>query len=391
MPKILVLGAGASHGHGVGYSLRPPLAGDFFTNPSFSSLLCKYQVLVNYIEKNLGVDLGSHKESEIENLFSVLESTWQLGIYDDPRSAAKRFGEPFLMMTPLEMLRSFVMDAIFLSTRWLSKKSCPYHDYLASNWLLPGDSVISFNCDLIMDFSLARLDHWYPTTGYGFSAWIEGADEERGHSKITMFKLHGSLNWFRSPELHDEREKSQERIWVHSLRNTIEVKELFVLAEFNRCPPRIGPTYAKWGRYWDKQFRDSKVDTTFTEYLLKTNKTYGGLYRSGILPLLIMPTRHKPFGEMIYGQLKNVWQKTAAALELSDEVLACGFSFRDDHFNQLVIESSLVRKEPLRLSICTKDQQMIERIRETFKNANVRVEHFNGHLAELVAYLGYKT
>jgi hypothetical protein len=112
--KVLILGAGASYGHGHKTEPRPPLA-------------------------------------DIEHVFGQIESTWRLGVYqkEDTDELTRRFGSAFSWITPVEMLQSYMVDMLLTSTGWLASNTCPYHDFLAHNWFAAGDVVLSFNYDLI--------------------------------------------------------------------------------------------------------------------------------------------------------------------------------------------------------------------------------------------------
>lgn len=74
---------------------------------------------------------------------------------------------------------------------------------LMQNWLSKlnknGDSIITFNYDLILEQVLAELK-WNPLTGYCMDFYIPGLDRqipwvEPKANQIKYLKLHGSLNW----------------------------------------------------------------------------------------------------------------------------------------------------------------------------------------------------
>ena len=54
--------------------------------------------------------------------------------------------------------------------------------------------VITLNYDVALERALARAGKWDVGTGYGFTAF-----RERAASPTTIFKLHGSVNWFQAP------------------------------------------------------------------------------------------------------------------------------------------------------------------------------------------------
>jgi len=86
------------------------------------------------------------------------------------------------------------------------------HHILANN-LAPGDAVISFNYDLLIDYAMiARCPYWnIAKGGYGgieFDIWTHAFGKGEGEaliegrpipSAVQLFKLHGSLNWLSCP------------------------------------------------------------------------------------------------------------------------------------------------------------------------------------------------
>ena len=58
--------------------------------------------------------------------------------------------------------------------------------------LNPGDTILSFNWDLLHEAALWRAGKWHFADGYGFRC--RDAPEE-AHSPIKILKLHGSVNW----------------------------------------------------------------------------------------------------------------------------------------------------------------------------------------------------
>ena len=59
MSRVLILGAGASFGHGVLKEPRPPLSAGFFSHPLTVSLAGDYEDLFQYIRDTVGIDVLS--------------------------------------------------------------------------------------------------------------------------------------------------------------------------------------------------------------------------------------------------------------------------------------------------------------------------------------------
>lgn len=79
---------------------------------------------------------------------------------------------------------------------------CKVHDRLVSS-LEPGDTVVSFNYDPLIDTALQASGRWHPATGYGLH--VRGILTETEDpfltrlpppdSQVVLLKPHGSMNW----------------------------------------------------------------------------------------------------------------------------------------------------------------------------------------------------
>lgn len=87
----------------------------------------------------------------------------------------------------------------------LSHYQCEHHHWLVDQ-LEVGDTIISFNYDCLIDFSLKSRGgqaKWNPSNGYGVPAtaaegatfWWTGDAPFESAKSIRCLKLHGSLNW----------------------------------------------------------------------------------------------------------------------------------------------------------------------------------------------------
>lgn len=67
------------------------------------------------------------------------------------------------------------------------------------SWLNDGDTVISFNYDLVLERFLFKQRRWFPRDGYGLEGFNNSIPpvnpEFQKPSQIKLLKLHGSLNW----------------------------------------------------------------------------------------------------------------------------------------------------------------------------------------------------
>jgi len=68
------------------------------------------------------------------------------------------------------------------------------YDSFAERKARPDSSVISFNYDIALERALAKAGKWDIGNGYWFPFL-----PDRLASKVTVYKLHGSVNWFKHP------------------------------------------------------------------------------------------------------------------------------------------------------------------------------------------------
>jgi hypothetical protein len=68
------------------------------------------------------------------------------------------------------------------------------YDSFAAQKIMPDSTVITFNYDVALERALANAGMWDVGTGYGYT-FFRG----RPSSPTTVYKLHGSVNWFQTP------------------------------------------------------------------------------------------------------------------------------------------------------------------------------------------------
>ena len=371
--KVLILGAGASFGHGVPGVANPPLVDGFLEQALLPILKKDYEPLFKYILDLSICDLSVDQlhSANIEKLFANIEPLWRLNVFgDDQTEVVNRYGECFKYVTPLDMLHSLIVDVISLSTEWLIERECPFHQTLVDRWLKPGDVVISLNYDLIMDKSLKRTSFWRESTGYG---WMVTDKAEQGYieSDIHLFKLHGSLNWHRKkskkyiPDVNEAFSKSEEHETI-SVSNVSDITQQQEGTLWKKIPPKIGP-----GLVVPPFKPKGSLGNLF--YSMAVDSTYP-LIENELLPLMVMPTPYKPFAEMMYGELKIVWQKARRAIQDAQELWICGYSLKDPHLNQLIAESCRGRQIPLGLFIVDKKSETTTNAKKIFKAVPVKPE-----------------
>lgn len=315
MPKVLILGAGASYGHGINGASRPPLANGFFNAQISISLMKQFGVLLDYISQTLKLDLVNSPSIDIEELFARLESGWKLAGYDfeEKRSG---FGIAIASLSPINMLCSYVVDAVYSSTRWLTTQTCPLHFKIVNHWLSPGDTVISFNYDLIIDQTLKQTGRWAEFSGYGMSENDSTSDTE-----ILLLKPHGSLNWFLEKQMNSPFQQGRLGQDNHpvledpELGKTIRVLSLEKALDGKRPDNDKQEAIVGVGHRMVASLKDaeSRGDTQQIEAhmgLIKGIQELEDPWLSavGMLPLLVFPTPYKSLDKMMVEGLRYVWR-----------------------------------------------------------------------------------
>ena len=106
----------------------------------------------------------------------------------DPGVPAQGFYPQYLRSDLIGAFREF-----FYQTEELRTEPNAY-DGFAGRRAGPDSTVITFNYDVVLERALAKTGKWDIGNGYGFP-FLPG----RVASKVTVYKLHGSVNWFKEP------------------------------------------------------------------------------------------------------------------------------------------------------------------------------------------------
>ena len=389
MSKVLILGAGASFGHGVLTEPRPPVSTGFFSHPLAAPLARDYTDLFQYIRETVRIDVLSKPKQDIEDVFARVESGWKLSGYQY-EEALSRFDVAIASINPVDMLCGYLVDVVYLSTKWLQNQNCPYHTYLCTDWLEADDSVISFNYDLIIDCSMKNAGIFDESYGYGLT---NNKELTTPTATVLLLKPHGSLNWFKEDEFvtitqalgnsPNGKAKEQKKIvrilpidsavFGRSFRN--RNNEAIVGRPIEIVKPLKDAAAA--GNTGQLNGAASLIVGTYT-------LEPPWLMSCGMIPLIVFPTPYKSLEVMTFDKMKQVWKHVYKSIVDCDEVLAIGFSFRDEHFNQIIIESSFDRPKPLRFRVVTKSRENFSRISRRLSAANLQIEHINGWLEDFV-------
>ena len=374
MNRLLILGAGASHGHGFKHCARPPLSQSFFNHPIHDEIVNGYDELFNYITKVMNYE--SYENLDIEKIYTELEASWLLqGL--SWKAILQKYGPKFVLTNPLDLFKSYILDMIYISTEWLQKGACPYHKAIVERLLSKGDAIISFNYDLIADVALQKACNWNEFTGYGFNAKTSILYGRRYYaSDIVLLKPHGSINWMKAYD--DESKDAWIRVipineslmgktGVYGLTKTIPGNAVIVMAGA-------------------KEMFKNDIMRALLERILRERSTseYDHFHNNGT-PLVVMPSKSKPFREMLYAELANIWELIGRRLTEAREIVSIGFSFRDYHFNSILRQSVRERKKQMQIGIVTRSRESFDRISNELGGDNIALRHIAESIEEYVA------
>lgn len=195
-PAIVLLGAGASRGASFaadGIGALPPLDADFFhqlerlprRSPGQRDLL-----------SFLAREFGPAGNRSMESVFSQLIAS------DEISGLPQRRPGPHIQS--YRQAADWFFEAITeLLGETCANRHCRFHESLVRR-LRPGDALISFNYDCVIDAALAThataYGRWDPSRGYGvpISVGVQywgGTPAVHQERPIRLLKPHGSLNW----------------------------------------------------------------------------------------------------------------------------------------------------------------------------------------------------
>jgi hypothetical protein len=109
-------------------------------------------------------------------------------VVSDPESSPEGFYPQYLRSDLIGAFREFFYQ---IEDR---RRGPNAYDAFADRKADSGSSVITFNYDVALERALATAGKWDVGDGYGFKLF-----SSRPSSKVTVYKLHGSVNWFKEP------------------------------------------------------------------------------------------------------------------------------------------------------------------------------------------------
>jgi hypothetical protein len=392
--KVVILGAGASYGASLKHN--PPIMRDFIKSGK-KQVKYDYSKLWAFFEK-LGysselLDSGSPNLEEIYTMLQIIsKGLW----YANEDDFINEIGKDFWKIPPVDLLESFIVEVINYSSMEALKRTCRYHD-LIINSLSDGDTIISFNYDLIVDASLKKSGRWYEIGGYGFPYF--GILKEHGEkfnteqrSEISLLKLHGSLNWsYRKPSIRPIPKPA-------NLSNPFDLSDIKFPSFYERLNNleagtqgqiEINPLYNLKERTFSGPLPVAAV--AFYEQLAAVMPSdemwkIDGVQKQNRDTFILPPGLNKFGNESVPKNLPEIWANANKALSLAKEVICIGYSFpnNDLEFNTLFrLSLSNNQNRRINIKIVNPDEGISEKIRQMVPR--VKVTHVASTIKEFTA------
>lgn len=411
--NVIILGAGASLGSSL--KQKPPIVKNFIKKGEELNLTDKYSILWRFLAK-WGYSFHNLLEGEvdIEEVYSML-SIFSSGLWHKNHNEMLNEIEGntgFSFITPSDLLESLILEILNPCSMEALNKTCIYHDQLFRK-LKKGDSIISFNYDLIADASLYKNQKWSEFTGYGFisseinydyfykykylNTLYKGYNFKNNSiqnklSDILLLKPHGSLNWIQEPteresiksllnnNIHETKLPNYQEILLKLQANKLKK---IIVNSFNNIlrkglaymPPL--PSEAK--NIIDEMYENANL---FGKASLEEDKIINYRdYGSFIIP----PNIYKLTNFIYPKELIEIWSKIKLSLIFARRILIVGYSFRetDLHFKTLFNHSIFNNKtKDLKIGVINPDEGIVKKLRK--KYSTVEIQHLGTSISKVV-------
>jgi len=386
--RVTILGAGSSFGSSI--SNPPPLISNFIKH-GLEIIKLDFSPLWHFLD-TIGYDLVALKNGKpnIEEIYSELEIISQGLWHAHENEYFEDLGEDFWKFTPVSFLNSFIVEVINPASIAAIKTPCRLHDALAQN-LQQGDTIISFNYDLIIDSSMKNQASWSELGGYGFFCVELMSDEYEDwidpdyKSEVALLKPHGSINWKESVRTIPEEGEFQFQHTFGDFHQRISgvapkqkreisilpIKSIKAKSYSGVLTPRMVEYYKKErARFPDEKWIYKRVERSPLEV--------------GIIP----PARSKFRDPIIPSEMNLVWSNIRKALLLAGEIVCIGYSFNpnDAEFYTLFKYAVAKNSNPdLNVQVVNPDENVAKSIQRILPN--VQVHHLYNTLEEYVSSL----
>lgn len=346
---VVILGAGASTGADV--SNPPPIVGNFIRDARQRHLTTDYQPLWDLLE-GIGYPLQSIDEGtpNIEELYGALQVLSSGLWYSGDKEYLEDTNPKFWKIPPVYLLQTLILEVVTPPSLSAIQKPCIHHNRLVSS-LASGDTIISFNYDLIVEASLKNLKIWNEHDGYGFVNTTSFMLEEKRKyaslnrsSEIRLLKPHGSINWsvydarllsrdVENPS-HEIRDDSPMHPWLLKWNRVaspyLSVNFLNEILDNATKHKYRYPLYLPWSEteLWNAISAETKSEE---QWRIK------GVIRPRPGPFITPPTIYKDITSPFPREIPYIWIDMRRALVSAKRIVVIGYSFSpvDLHFNTM--------------------------------------------------------
>jgi len=392
---VIILGAGASFGASV--RNKPPLVNDFIREGRKMKLGGAYSRLWDFLDsigfKILDLESGT---PDFEEIYSTLH-TISMGLWHrDEEEFINDLCRELWKVPPVYFLESFIVEVVDKPSLEALRKTCVYHDKLVKQ-LSKGDTIISFNYDLIVDSSVWKNRNWSEVGGYGFPCFKllkdnkENLSELEKPSDILLLKPHGSLNWrtyappilpiFRWNKEPDFTSPSRAKSFHERLLDT-RTEGAFHTSASTPGPPRISVTLMKninehcysgpLATQMAEAFEEMIANPALTELGKDVLEFHPFKFETAFI---IPPTIYK-FGDPYFPEdLAEVWSNIRKALSTANKIVCIGYSFRsaDLQFNtlfRLAVRNN--KNKDLEIEVVDREKEVGNRLRKIAPDTKIR-------------------
>ncbi len=201
--SVYILGAGASF-ISPAPEAKLPLQKGFFAHISASNFTPQKMVLESFMQQplldwivNAGYGKPYDPDSRLTNDFNINLEEFYSEIENDPEVKNE------IKTEILKILERIIFESIafpVVALRNNPDRTCPNHKAFV-NLLKPGDTIINFNYDCLVDDALLHFcPYWHPVTGHGFTFnnIFGGALPNKAkifQSQVLLLKPHGSVTF----------------------------------------------------------------------------------------------------------------------------------------------------------------------------------------------------
>jgi hypothetical protein len=352
MSLSYILGAGASYGSQLpNPNLRPPLVKDMFRRSQDISGSGTFGRVSSWCKKRYGITPESLVlgDPDFESVLGRYDSDWDA---TDNEASLENISLGLERQDLLEL----VYEVFIGSTIATLRATCPHHDRLAQS-LTPGDVILNFNYDFLMEASLEKAgklsDHGIGAELMAFThEWTGGGLKPLNGFQATRddpphLKLHGSLGWFKRTAFSEMRIDS-ESSGSKPEPNAVKCR---IVAHRSRCVKPPLKTYTS---------------------LTVAPKTFVGVESVIVPPAPVKSGLAGP-------EWKGLWDFALERLSESTSWVSIGYAFRetDRDANELFREAGAPLGDTLDIRVVAPSDgpAIVGRVKKLLPKAKVRNSH----------------